>query len=145
MDLTKNFSFEEMVQSQTAARLGISNAPPAALIPRLTLVAEALETVRTLLGVPVIVSSGYRCAKLNSACGGVPTSAHCLGWAADFIAPQFGSPLEVCKKIEASDLKFDQLIYEYGQWTHLSIDPRMRRQVLQISSSVRGYQPGLPA
>ena len=147
MQLPEHISLEELISSQVASRLNIQNTPPPVLIPRLTQLAEALEAVRTLLGVQVIISSGYRSPKLNAAVGGVPTSAHTLGWAADFIAPAFGTPLEVAQKIAASAMVFDQLIVEFtqssGGWTHMSIDPRARKQLLTISSSVRGYEPGL--
>ena len=143
MQLTEHFSLEELVSSQVASRLNIPNVPSADTIHRLTHLAEALEAVHTLLGVPVIISSGYRSVRLNVAVGGVPTSAHSLGWAADFIAPAFGTPLQVAQKIAESDVVFDQLIHEFGSWVHLSVDPRMRRQLLTISSGVRGYEPGL--
>ena len=35
----------------------------------------------------------------------------------------------------------DQLIHEFGRWVHLSVDPRMRRDVLTIDRS--GARPGL--
>ena len=58
---------------------------------------------------------------LNQAVGGSRTSAHLEGLAADFTAPAFGSPLEVIRKIAASGIEYDQLIYEYGSWVHLGL------------------------
>lgn len=154
MNLSPNFTLEELVSSQTASRLNIDNTPSPEIIERLKMTCTKLEEVRLLLGHPIIVSSGYRSPRLNAAVGGVTTSAHSEGYAADFLCPGFGSPLEVCKKIAASDLKFDQLIREYdnpdparsgqsGGWTHISFDPRMRRQLLSIFKAAQGYLPGL--
>ena len=56
--LSPHFSLEELTRSETAARLKISNLPPPRELARLTETAKAMETVRTLLGVGVNVSSG---------------------------------------------------------------------------------------
>ena len=82
-------------------------------------------------------------AAVNKAVGGVDSSAHTQGWAVDFVCPDFGPPFEVCRKIVTSDLLFDQLIHEYGRWTHLSFAPTMRRQPLSIASAAQGYVKGI--
>ncbi len=51
------------------------------------------------------------------------------GFAADFVCPSFGSPLEIVKAIAVSNINFDQCIQE-GTWVHISFDPAMRREVL---------------
>ncbi len=118
------------------------NIPPTIVVERLrTVTAPMLEQVRTLLGDrPIIVSSGYRSPAVNAAVGGVVTSAHLTGYAADFICPDFGTPVEICNAISHSPLDFDQLIQE-GIWVHLSVDPRMRREVLTKTGA--GFSPGL--
>ena len=121
MMLSEHFSLLELVQSDIAARYGIDNNPTTAIIARLKKLAALLEHVRTLLNEPLSVSSGYRCPALNSLVKGASNSAHLLGAAADFTASAFGSPLVVSKAILASAIPFDQLIYEYGRWVHLSI------------------------
>lgn len=143
MRLSEHFDLTEMTFSETAVRHGISNAPPPAVVARLRLVAEQLEQLRVLLGAPIVITSGYRAPAVNALVGGSPSSAHVQGWAADVRSP-FGTPLEVCRAIAASDVAFDQLIHEYGSWTHLSFDPRGRRQALTISHA-RGTEPGLEA
>jgi uncharacterized protein YcbK (DUF882 family) len=45
---------------------------------------EVLEDLREFSGVPIQITSGYRCAKHNAAVGGKPNSAHLTGEAADF-------------------------------------------------------------
>jgi uncharacterized protein YcbK (DUF882 family) len=47
---------------------------------------ELLQAARTEAGIPFNISSGYRTHMHNQFCGGVPTSAHCKGMAADVIA-----------------------------------------------------------
>jgi|ERR1035437_1436152 hypothetical protein len=71
-----------------------------------------------------------------TAVGGVPNSAHRLGFACDFVCPSFGSPLEVCRALDAAEkagrIKFDQLIQE-GGWIHISRDPQLRGQRLTLT------------
>ena len=130
MNLTPNFTLEELTHSEIATRKGIDNTPSAEVIANLTELAGVLEQVRELLGVPIHVNSAYRGPKINAAVGGSSTSAHMTGQAADFIAPQFGSPLEVAKAIwQTTGIPFAQLIYE-GTWVHIGIRGDMRRQVM---------------
>lgn len=129
MKLSDYFTLEELTHSEIAVRRGLDNTAPPDVLPHLVLLAQALDKVRKVLGVPVIISSGYRSVEINKAVGGVATSAHCQGWAADFIAPAFGTPQEVATAIKGAGIPFDQLIYE-GTWCHLSIAPAMRGNVL---------------
>ncbi len=140
--LTLNFSLSELTVSDTAAKRGLDNTPPDVVLPRLRTLALTLEKVRAQLNhAPIIVSSGYRSPALNKIVSGTNTSAHCEGWAVDFIAPKFGTPLSICRLlVNLPDFRFDQLIYE-GSWIHLSIDPRQRQQVLTMRDGK--YFPGL--
>lgn len=140
MQLTDHFSLEEL--SVTLHR-EIDNTPPEWVIPKLRYVAQCMEQVRVLLGKPVIVHSGYRCEALNTLVAGAKNSQHLFGEACDFTMPAFGSPYEVCCAIEASDLRFDQLIYE-GSWVHLSFtaERQPRRSVLTWRKG-QGYDTGL--
>jgi hypothetical protein len=140
VQLSENFSLEELIATQ---HRHINNTPPPSVLDHLALTAAMLEKVRSLLGdKPIIVTSGFRSQHLNLLVGGAQNSAHCYGYAADFICPAFGSPLDVVKKIAASDMKWDQIIEE-GTWVHMSCDPKMRQMILTKSGS--GYKPGLPA
>lgn len=131
MMLSEHFSLAEFTISQTAVRKGLNNTPNAATLENLKKAAAFMEKVRDLLGKPIVVNSAYRSVAVNKAIGGVATSAHCAGLAVDFICPAFGTPLEVARVIARSKLNFDQTIDE-GSWCHVSIDPRMRRQVLTM-------------
>jgi zinc D-Ala-D-Ala carboxypeptidase len=148
--LTDHFSVQEMTQSETAARRGIDNTAPRAILSNLARTAQALEQVRALLGgKPILVSSGYRSPALNRAVGGAASSAHVQGLAADFICPGFGTPLAICRTIAASGIPFQQLIFE-GTWVHLAVPPAnvtARRQVLtaHFGKGPTRYTTGLAA
>jgi zinc D-Ala-D-Ala carboxypeptidase len=137
--LSPHFALEELIATQHRQ---YDNQPPPGVREALRQTAHQMEAVRRLLGGSVIsVSSGYRCPELNRAIGGAANSAHIRGRAVDFCAYGFGSPLQVCRAIAASDLSFDQLIEE-GRWTHIAFDPAMRRQVL-TKAPHGGYDVGL--
>jgi hypothetical protein len=144
MKLTEHFTLEEFVVSQEAIRRGIDNTPDADTIDHLRALASYLEDLRTMMGQPIVISSGYRCPALNAAVGGVGLSAHQTGYAADILVPGFGLPITVCRAIVSLDQPFDQVIHEYGAWAHISIDPQCRRQQLTICPGGT-YQRGLLA
>lgn len=129
MNLSQNFTLEELTHSDLAVRKGIKNDPDPDTLENLKTLASTLEQVREVLGTPILINSGYRCPKLNAAVGGSMTSAHVQGLAADFISPKFGTPREICLAVLKSGIPFDQIIQE-GTWVHLSVDPRMRKQAL---------------
>lgn len=128
--LSPHFSLAEMLVSQTAARRGIDNTPGDAEIAALrSLCVEVLEPVRKHFARPVIVSSGYRSPALNRAIGGSPTSQHSKGEAADFTVPGVGV-LDLAQWMHRN-LNYDQLIYEFGSWVHVSYRVgRLRNQEL---------------
>lgn len=131
MHLTHHFTFEELTHSELAVRRGIDNKPPAEVLPNLVRLAQVLEQVRALFGMPMIINSGYRSPAVNRAVGGSALSAHCDGRAADFVVPDYGTPKKVAERIARSPIAFDQLIFE-GTWVHLAI-PRFEQQArLQI-------------
>lgn len=130
MNLTEHFTLDELTHSQNADRLRISNAPDPVALANLRRVAAVLEQVRALFGVPLVVSSGYRGPELNAATpGSSKTSAHVLGLAADFTVPGY-AVRDVCHRIMASAIEYDQLIFE-GSWVHLGLSTdKPRRQNL---------------
>lgn len=131
MKLSPHFLLSEFTHSQTAARLGIPNVPSEDEIENLKALCNVLEQVRSACGnKPVLISSGFRSARINRLVGGANNSQHMRGQAADFTIPGFGSPFDVCKKIIEVGIPFDQLIYEYGSWVHMSVTTSPRRQVL---------------
>lgn len=142
--LSSHFTLAEFTASQTASRLGIDNAPTPEALENLRLVAQGLEGVRILLGVPIFVSSGYRCLDLNRAIGSKDSSQHVKGQAVDFTAPSYGGPRAVMDRIIDSGMEFDQCILEFagpignsgnggGGWIHMSfVRSGSRHQALVI-------------
>jgi len=141
--LSSYYTLARLVHSDTARARGIDNTPPEALLPNLRLLARGLDRVRRLLGHRLEISSGYRCPALNAAVGGVPGSQHAQGLAVDFTCPGFGPPITVARAIRQSDIDFDQCIYEFAEWVHLSFSRAPRRRVLTIHDSREGYLDGL--
>jgi zinc D-Ala-D-Ala carboxypeptidase len=133
--ISEHFSLEELIFSETAQRLGLDNVPGPAEMVNLHRLAYFLETVRVLLGKPVMINSAYRSPLVNAAVGSASTSQHRLGCAADIRVPGM-TPDEVVQTVMRSQLQFDQLIREFNSWTHISIpntaDAHARRQVLII-------------
>ena len=139
MKLTTHFTLEEFIRSNTATRLKINNLPNKQQIANLLeLCREVLEPIREAYGKPIIVTSGYRCPELNKAVGGVATSEHLQGMAADI---RTLSDTKADNKklwmicIEVLKLRpFGQLINEHNyDWIHLSYNvKRNRKQILEL-------------
>ena len=142
--LTTHFTLEEFTDSQTAARRGLSNTPPAHELENLERTAKVMEKVRTLLGdKPILISSGYRSPQVNAAVGGSKSSAHMSGLACDFSCPGFGTPRMICHRLNLhmKELGVDQLIHEYDTWVHLGLSAGApRHQALTIDN--RGTRNG---
>ena len=143
MRLTRNFSLEQLIYSETAERERIDNTPGADIVDNLRRLAEGLERVRILIGFPLEISSGYRCPELNRRVGGAKTSQHAQGLAADFTCAEFGPPVDIIKAIRDSDIDFDQCILEYAKWVHISFSKAPRGKVLTIYDPKEGYLDGL--
>ena len=130
----KHFTIEELCRSDTARSRGIDNTPTEDVKHNLTaLVDNVLDPLREWYGKPIYVNSGYRCPALNKAVGGVASSQHLTGQAADIDVNDKAENRKLMKHIEDS-LDFDQLIWENGgAWVHVSYrtDGKNRRQVLR--------------
>lgn len=123
-ELTPHFSLDEFTRSATALRLGIDNSPSVEAISNLqNLCQHVLEPLRQHFGCPVVISSGYRCRRLNKAVGGVARSQHITGEAADLHLPDIATGHAWFDYIYRH-LPFDQLIWEHSHgttWIHVSI------------------------
>lgn len=144
MQLSKNFTLDEFLVSQTAARHGIDMTPSPAVIANIReLVETCLQPLRDDVQAPIFISSGYRPMDLNTIIGGSMTSAHIDGRAADFIVTGM-TPLDVCHRIEKLGLPYDQCIHEFGRWVHLGIAAQPRGELLTAYRTDRvRYQFGL--
>ncbi|MDH4425058.1 MAG: D-Ala-D-Ala carboxypeptidase family metallohydrolase [Acidovorax sp.] len=148
MQLTPHFTLAELTASARARAAGLDNTPPPELVPRLVRTAEMLERIRSTLGVPVIVTSGYRGRQLNQLVGGVTSSDHTQGHAADIIAPRYGTPYEIAKALAplVSVLQIGQIILEGvkgKQWVHVStrVPDKPANRVITITD--KGEQLGI--
>lgn len=140
MRLSKNFTYDELVYSATAERLGLDNTPNEKELDNLKRLAnEVLQPIRDKWGRAIIVTSGFRSEKVNKAVGGVKTSQHRLGEAADL---KIGSKSQnkalfnfILDMIQKGEIKVGQLIDEYNySWVHVSLprDGKTNNQVLHI-------------
>jgi len=137
--LSAHFTLEEAVLSQTASRLGIVNDPDLNTVRNMKQAALGMELVRLELGgLPININSWYRCPELNKAVGSKPSSDHITGFAIDFTCPKFGSPQKIVEAIKNSNIQFQQLIWEFDSWVHISFNG-MKRQVLTIDR--KGTRP----
>ncbi len=129
MRLSKNFTLDEFTQSQTAERFGIDMHPPELIVDNIRrLVQGCLQPLRDEAG-PIYISSGYRPLELNTRIGGSKTSAHVKGNAVDFSVTNM-TPFDVCELVIAMELPFDQIIHEFGRWTHLGVADVLRGEKL---------------
>ena len=132
----KYFTIRELTKSTTAIKKGIDNTPTREVTSNLIyLIDNILDPLREAWGEPLIVTSGYRCPKLNKAVGGSATSQHVKGQAAD-IRTLKDTPEEnkrLFELVQKLGLPFDQLINEYNyDWVQVSYSKRHRRQILKI-------------
>ncbi len=131
----KYFTIKELTKSTTAIKRHIDNTPSKEIERSLTaLVEKVLDPLREAYGKPIIVTSGYRCSRLNAIVGSTPSSQHVKGEAADIKTIE-DTPEENKKLydlIVKLKLPFDQLINEHNyDWVHVSFGARHRRQKLK--------------
>lgn len=133
----KFFTIKELTKSDVAKRSRINNVPSKQEEQNLiALVDNILDPLREAYGKPIIVTSGFRCERLNKLVKGSKTSQHRLGQAADIrtVEDTREENKKLFELIKELNLPFDQLINEYDfDWIHVSYSPRHRRQILNIS------------
>ena len=144
MKLSKNFTLQELIKSNTALRLGIDNTPSKEGIMKLTILATSvLQLLRDRIGA-LRITSGYRSPQLNTAIGGSNKSQHTKCEAVDIQYVKRGrmDNLLIYQALIDLDIDFDQCILEFGDstatsdptspaWIHLSYKiTNNRRQVL---------------
>lgn len=123
----KYFSFTEMISTSSTAQE--NNLPDWDDINRLLeLCRWILDPVREMYGKLIVVTSGFRTPFLNRLVGGVSTSQHMQGLAADL---RCDDPKALFDLIAESDLPFDQLIYyQKKKFVHVSYSPTYRHEVI---------------
>lgn len=144
MQLTKNFTLEELTASDTAKARHIDNTPATPYVENLrVLCEEVLQPARDAFGKPIRISSGYRCPELNTAVGGVPNSYHRVGLAADLQVFAHGKAFEPelkrLFKVIKEQNNFDKLLYERSTtavWIHV----QYRRDGKNAHRAVSNYK-----
>lgn len=130
MKLSKNFDWSEFEESDTAERLHINNVIRDWDVRDniKALVESVLQPLRDAWGGPLFINSGFRCAELNKEIGGVSTSQHVLGMAADVACTD---PVALVRLIKKKKLEYDQVIL-YNDFVHISYrrDGKNRNQLL---------------
>jgi len=127
--LSEHFTLDELTTSQTAIQRNIKNSPNKKELANLRrLCRTILEPFRALVG-PLHVSSGFRSEALNRITGGVPNSQHRLGQAADLLPIKTELKTAYLKLCD-SKISFDQAIFEFGRWIHVSWAQKPRGQKL---------------
>lgn len=134
--VSKNFDYKEFEKSDTAARLHINNVITTSLVRDnvKALVDNVLQPLRDAWGKPLHINSGYRCMKLNEAVGGVPTSQHIMGQAADV---RCSDPLALARLVKKLGLEFDQMIL-YPTFVHLSYHEGRNRNKILYNKRYKG-------
>jgi len=146
MKLSKNFTLNELVKSNTATRLGITNTPDKEGIIKLRLlVGELLQPIRDAIG-PIRVTSGYRSRELNYMIGSSNNSQHTKCEAIDIQHYKRGkmNNLVIYNTIINRGLDYDQCILEFGDgtetkdptnpaWIHLSYKATGNRRDLLVA------------
>ena len=135
--LSASFYLDEFTISQEAERHGYKNEPNEKQIENLKLICvNVLQPLREIINAPIFINSGFRSFDVNAAVGGRFNSQHLEGKAADFVVPSMN--LDDVFNIILQKLSFDQLIYEFGKWIHVSWNGESNRKDVMISRKVHG-------
>ena len=150
--LSPHFKLSEFTASATARKNGIVNEPSADKVANLRSLCEnTLEPLRSEMGLPIVITSGYRCKALNEILvHAARTSQHMSGQAADFYVGQAqvsGSRFQVSGDLKletprqrlvrafrliitCEQIDYDQLII-YPSFIHVSyVSPTANRHKL---------------
>ena len=145
--LSPHFSVKEFERSDRAAKnlaktgdpVWKNKMPPLCRENAVLLCQNVLEVVRAHFGMPIYISSGYRCPRLNAAVGGAMTSQHMRGQAADIYIKNPEMPLKAVFDWMVKNCDYDQIIWETrkngSKWIHVSYvsSQRNRKQAWTCS------------
>ena len=127
--ISKSFKYSEFTNSDTAKRLHLNNAITDWEVRDniKALVENVLQPLRDAWGGPIFINSGYRSPEVNKAVGGVETSQHCKGQAADCGCTD---PYALAKLAKKMKLDYDQMGV-YASFVHFSYrrDGENRNQI----------------
>ena len=139
--LSPHFKLGEFTKSNSHSE--VYNIPSHEAIANLKRVCGWLEVLRERYGKPVIINSGYRSPQLNKKIGGVPTSNHLTGCAADIRVANMEQLIRYAAILldyaDESHQDFDELLIERNRhgaiWLHFAVRPKdNRRKVAFINA-----------
>ena len=149
--LSEHFTLGEFTKSNSHPE--IYNIPSHEAIANLKRLTKWLEVLRMRAGTPIRINSGYRSPQLNKKIGGVPTSNHLTGCAADIRVENMEQLIRYAAIIldyaDESKQEFDELLIErrsasplgssknrYGAvWVHFAVRPsNNRRKVMFLNA-----------
>ena len=136
--ISEHLELAELVRSESAKRLGVSNMPTEEHLANLKILAEKVfEPIRNNFRCPIYISSGYRSHSLNNAIGGVKGSHHLKGMAIDI--DMDGTDNGITNKdifeFIKNNITFTQLINEFDySWVHVSYDENnLKKETLKAT------------
>lgn len=137
MQISQNFSLSEFLRSDVAARRGYNLVADRWTHEQIVrLIETLLQPLRDTLGVPMIITSGYRPPWLNNMIRGSKDSRHMYGLAADWIPVGMTVPMafKIVHNLELPII--DQLILEHNEWIHsgLALPGQTPRKQYMIAS-----------
>ena len=146
---TEHFMLKEFLVSSTAEQHKIPNIPLKCHITAMeNLAVRSLEPTRVHIGLPILITSGYRCPQLNHLVGGADNSQHTKGEAADITIPKKYWPFCYTSEEQIARLLFvwmkdnldlDQLILEHNSkhwWVHISCRVNFRHNRHQVINNL---------
>ncbi len=133
-NLSEHFKLGEMTKSSSHPE--VYNIPSHEAIANLKRVCGWLEVLRMRYGKPIIINSGYRSPQLNKKIGGVPTSNHLTGCAADIRVANMEQLIRYAAILldyaDESHQDFDELLIERNRhgaiWLHFAVRPKDNRR-----------------
>lgn len=129
MKLTPHFTLEELAGTSVKKYKEQNLEEAKKNMGKMYMLAGFAERIREIVGKPIIVTSAFRCVKLNNAVGGSLTSQHLNAEAID-IKVSGKTSEELLQILVASDLKYDQIIWETSgrtSWVHVSIGSKKEK------------------
>ena len=125
-----NFSFRELIKTDT----GLDNTPSDMnVLSNLCRLAAFLQTIRNELHLPIIVNSAYRSPEVNAKVGGVSSSYHVKGLAADIKCADMDKLLTI---LHSHLMEIDQLGIYYNSttqlWFHIGLQEEGKAPRTQI-------------
>ena len=146
-EVTKNLSEHFTLAELTKTNVKIKNVPNEAQVENLKRLCGWLEMLRSEWNKrygegndPIIINSGYRSPAVNKAVGGVPTSNHLTGCAADIRVAGIEQLIRYATILldisDESQEDFDELLIERSPkgtyWLHFAVRPSGNRRKVRL-------------